>query len=181
MLNNRRILAAAVMTCVTQVTRGSTWFFYFAALLLLSAVLVVGQMVVIRYIFVGSTVWQTEYVVYAITATVFFASPYLVVTRGHVRIGLWAERSTARGRRVLDAIADGCSVVFLAVLAWCGWIYFEEAWRNGWLTETAWELPLWIPLLPLPVGVFLTALQAAVEIIRPSLPAESVGAGGTEK
>jgi len=148
----------------------SHWSYYFAAALLRAAVFVVGQMVFSRYVLVGSTVWQTEFVIYAITSTIFLASPHLVMTRGHVRIALWAEHSSPKMRRVLDAVADFFSVLFLFLLAWTGWIYFEEAWANNWLTETAWELPLWIPLLPLPVGVFLAGMQALAEIIRPSLP-----------
>lgn len=161
------VFARAFVCAVSALSR---WFFHLAAALLIAAVAVVGQMVVIRYVFAGSTVWQTEFVIYAATASVFFASPYLLLTRGHVRIGLWAEHSSPRMRRALDAIADFCSALFLFVLGWSGWIYFEEAWTNNWRTETAWELPLWIPLLPLPLGLFLTGLQACAEMMRPLAP-----------
>lgn len=161
------LLAAIGRAFVCIVSKLSWLFFCFAGVLLVLAVFVVGQMVVIRYVFVGSTVWQTEFVIYAITATVFLASPYLLATRGHVRIGLWAEHSLPHIRRWLNAVADLCSAAFLFLLSWTGWIYFEDAWRGNWTTETAWELPLWIPLLPLPLGIFLAGLQGCAEIMRP--------------
>jgi TRAP-type C4-dicarboxylate transport system permease small subunit len=54
---------------------------------------------------------------------------------------------------------------FCLTVAWFGWEYFHEAWRGGWRTETVWALPLWIPLLPLPVGMGLLALQYVADIL----------------
>ena len=148
-------------------------FFWIAAALLVAAVLVVGQMVVIRYAFNGSTVWQTEFVIYAATAAVFLSSPHILMTRGHVRIRLLAENAPARARLFLDSAAEIGSILFLFFLAWAGWTHFEEAWREKWLTETAWELPLWIPLLPMPVGIFLAGLQSCAELLRPAVESET--------
>jgi TRAP-type C4-dicarboxylate transport system permease small subunit len=50
------------------------------------------------------------------------------------------------------------------VVAWYGWVYFHEALTKGWRTETVWSLPLWIPLLPLPVGMGLLSLQYVADI-----------------
>lgn len=49
-----------------------------AALPIGLAILVVCRMVVIRYALDVSTVWQTEFVIYALVAATFLGSPYSV-------------------------------------------------------------------------------------------------------
>lgn len=135
-------------------------------LLLASAIVVVTQMVVIRYFLKASTVWQTEFVIYSLVAMTFLASPYVLLEKGHVNVDLL---QTAVGRpwnQFLQSLAGLVGIVFAAMLAWSGWIYFEEAWSYGWTTDTVWALPLWIPLLPLPVGIGLLVLQYIAELAK---------------
>jgi TRAP-type C4-dicarboxylate transport system permease small subunit len=135
-----------------------------AVLLLTAAVLVVAQMVIIRYALGASTIWQTEFVIYAIVAATFLGSPQVLIERGHVGVDLLPNALGPRGRRWLEAFGGGLSLAFCGVLAWSGWHYFHEAWAGGWKTETVWALPLWIPLLPLPLGIGLLSLQYIAEI-----------------
>ena len=155
--------ADAFIRAVSAASRLGGWL---AMGLMAAGVAVVCQMVFIRYVLNGSTVWQTEFVVYAITAAIFLASPQTLAEKGHVRIDLLSARAGPRGRLALEIIAALVSWAFLGTLTWSGWHYFHKAWSHGWLTETAWELPLWIPLLPLPVGMGLLCLQYAAEILR---------------
>ena len=48
---------------------------------------------------------------------------------------------------------------------WSGWTFFHEALTEGWRTDTVWELPLWIPLLPLPLGIGILSLQYVADIL----------------
>ena len=36
---------------------------------------------------------------------------------------------------------------------------------GGWRTETVWAPPLWIPVLPLPVGMTILSLQYIADIL----------------
>ena len=155
--------AAAYIRAVSAASRLGGWL---AMGLLASAAAIVCQMVFIRYVLNGSTVWQTEFVIYTVTAATFLASPQTLAEKGHVRIDLLSGRFGPRGRLALEAVAALLAAAFLIPLTWSGWHYFHKAWSNGWLTETAWELPLWIPLLPLPVGMGLLCLQYVAEIMR---------------
>ena len=58
------------------------------------------------------------------------------------------------------------SIAFCGLLGWAGWHYFYEAASRGWKTETVWALPLWIPLLPLPLGMALLCLQYLSELLK---------------
>ena len=59
-----------------------------AALCLVSGCVVVCQLVVMRYALGASTVWQNEFVTYAIVAATLIGSPYVLLTRGHVNVDL---------------------------------------------------------------------------------------------
>jgi TRAP-type C4-dicarboxylate transport system permease small subunit len=137
-----------------------------ALFLLASAVIVVTQMVVIRYFLNASTVWQTEYVIYALVAMTFLACPYVLMEKGHVNVDLLYMHLYGPMQKIVRSVAGLVGLVFCALLAWSGWIYFEEAWSYGWTTDTVWALPLWIPLLPLPLGIGLMTLQYVAELAK---------------
>ena len=139
--------------------------------LMAAAVIVVCEMIFVRYVLSASTIWQTEFVIYAIVAATFLSSPYVLTQHGHVGVDLLPNASGPRMKYWLDLAAGIASLLFCALLAWSGWVYFEEAFINGWKTETVWAIPLWIPLLPLPLGIAILCLQYVAELMRISLPA----------
>ena len=139
-----------------------------AMLLLAAAVLVVCEMIFMRYALKASTVWQTEFVIYALMAATFIGSPYVLLHRGHVGVDLLPNALGGRGRFVLNLIASLLSLTFCLILAWSSYGYFHEALVRGWRTDTVWHLPLWIPLFPLPLGMALLCLQYVAEIAKPA-------------
>ncbi len=136
-----------------------------AAALIASAILVVCQMVVMRYFLNASTVWQTDYVIFALVGATLIGSPYVLLTKGHVNVDLLPMFLPHRARVVLALIACFGGLAFSLVLAWTGYALFHEALEGGWRTETVWALPLWIPYLALPVGLGLLVLQYVADII----------------
>lgn len=135
-----------------------------AAALLIAAILVVTQMVFVRYVLKGSTIWQTEFVTYALMASTFLGSPYVLLVKGHVNVDLLMGEVGSRRRCLLDIAAHTVSLAFCLLLAWSAMAYLREAILGGWTTETVWALPLWIPLLPLPVGIGLLSAQYLADI-----------------
>ena len=142
----------------------------FAMLLLAAAVVIVCQMIFVRYILAASTVWQTEFVVYSLMAATFIGSPYVLLHKGHVGVDLIPQASGPRLKYWLELVASVLSLAFCGLLAWSSWLYFHEAWASGWTTQTVWALPLWIPLLPLPVGFGLLCLQYLAEMAKLQWP-----------
>lgn len=137
-----------------------------AVLLLVASVLVVSQMVFVRYVLAGSTIWQTEFVTFALVASTLLGSPYVLLLKGHVRVDLIENAVGDDGKIALRLLSDVLSLVFCGVLAWAGWVYFHEAWVNNWTTDTVWALPLWIPLLPMPLSFGLLCLQFVADFLR---------------
>lgn len=137
-----------------------------ATALLAAAVVVVCQMIVVRYFLNASTVWQTEFVIYALVAATFLGSAYVLIRKGHVGVDLLPAAIGGKGGLILRLIAHLLSITFLAILTWSGWLYLHEAWVGSWTTDTVWKLPLWIPLFPLPLGMGLLILQYLAEIMK---------------
>lgn len=130
-----------------------------------ASVLVVCQMVWLRYFLSASTIWQTEFVTFAIVGATLVGSPYVLLTRGHVNIDLLPLYLTRRTRKVLALVVSVVALVFALTMTWTGWHYFQEAWTGGWRTDTVWALPLWIPILPLPAGMAVLSLQYVADVI----------------
>ena len=138
---------------------------YLSMGLLGSAVFVVCQMIFVRYLLNESTVWQTEYVIYALVAATFLGSAYVLQLDGH-GVDIVPAALGRRGGLWLRRAGDLVGLAFCALLAWSSWHHFQEAWTNDWTTDTVWALPLWIPLLPMPVGVGLLCLQYLAKLVR---------------
>lgn len=155
-----------------------------AALCLGGACVVVCQMVVMRYAFGASTIWQNEFVTFAIVAATLLGSPYVLLTKGHVNVDLLPQYLRPEARRWLALFASTLGCLACATLAWTGWQYFYEAWTEGWVTPSLWGPPLWIPLLPLPLGLGLLTLQYTADIFclasRREIPASPPTAIGSE-
>lgn len=136
-----------------------------AAALVGLAILVVCQMVVIRYFLNGSTIWQTEFVTFSLVGATFIGCPYVLKLKGHVNVDLLPNYLGDRGRYKLALLASSLGTLFCAVLTWKGYELFHEALVNGWTTDTIWALPLWIPYISLPIGIGLMTLQYVADIM----------------
>jgi TRAP-type C4-dicarboxylate transport system permease small subunit len=137
----------------------------FAAFLVGAAIVVVVQMVVMRYFLNISTIWQTEFVVFSLVASTFIGSPYVLLIKGHVNVDLLPHYLNDRGKRFLAIFASLLGLLFCATLAWKGFEFFYQALVNNWTTDTIWALPLWIPYLSIPLGIGLLSLQYVADIL----------------
>ena len=84
-------------------------------ILLAAAVLVVCEMIFMRYVLRASTIWQTEFVVYSLMAATFLGSPYVLLYRGHVGVDLLPNMAGPRGRFLLELIGGIISLLPLPV------------------------------------------------------------------
>ena len=99
-----------------------------AALLLIVGVLVVCQMVFLRYALNQSTHWQTEFVTYALIASTFLGAPYVLLTRGHVNVELVPLMLGPRSRFVLALFAYTTSAILCFILTYYSFLFWYEAW-----------------------------------------------------
>ena len=136
-----------------------------AAFLIAIAVLVICDMVIERYGFNRTTVWQIDVVTYSIIAATFIGSPYVLLHRGHVNVDILPMHSGPRFRYWLALFTMALSAAFVLVLFVLTAAYWHEAWANNWLSDTVWRSRMWIPLLAMPAGLGLLFLQYVAEIL----------------
>ncbi|MDW5376019.1 TRAP transporter small permease [Halomonas sp. HP20-15] len=137
-----------------------------AAIALGAGVLAVCHMVFMRYVLDQSTVWQTEFAVFSVTAAMLLGAPYVLMTGGHVAVTVLPDALGGRLRKAMLLIASLVGLSFCIALTYGAWLYLLEAWHGGWTTGTVWNPPLWPALLPMAIGASLLSLQYVAEILR---------------
>ena len=88
----------------------------FAAILIGLAVLVICDMVIVRYFLNVPTIWQIDVVTYAIVAATFVGSAYVLMTRGHVNVEILPLYLGPRARYWLALFTILLSLSFCVVL-----------------------------------------------------------------
>jgi len=175
-----------VKTYILVVNNLSRALAVLATLLLIAAMLVVCQMIAIRYILRMATIWQTDFVVFSATAAIFLGAPYVLLKGGHVGVDIVEMMVGEKTRRGLRIVASFLGLLFCMAMLVASWIHFHDAWAGNWKHSSVWAPPLWIPLAALPIGFGMLCLQYIAEILKlfvdagaaePAKPAE-VGALG---
>lgn len=136
-----------------------------AAALIAAAVLVVCQMVFVRYVLNQNTIWQTDFTIYALVAATFIGSPYVLLTRGHVNVDVLPLFLGQSARFWLALASATMSLGFCAVMLVLTAQLWHEAWANNWVSDTMWRARLWIPYASMPIGLGLLCLQYIADIL----------------
>ncbi|MDJ0826522.1 MAG: TRAP transporter small permease [Rhodobacter sp.] len=136
-----------------------------SASMIVAAVAITCQMIFIRFVLNGSTVWQTEAVIYLVIAATLVGLPYVQRLRGHVNVDLIPLSLPRRARFVLCIVTLSISALIISVMLYYGYEYWHFAWERGWRSDTVWGVRLWIPYLSIPVGFGLLLLQIIADLV----------------
>ncbi|MCV3273104.1 TRAP transporter small permease [Roseobacter sinensis] len=136
-----------------------------SAAMIVLAVAITCQMIFVRFVLNGSTVWQTEMVIYLVIGATLVGLPYVQRLRGHVNVDLIPLALPFAARRGLAVVTLSLSIAIIAVMLWYGYEYWHFAWERGWRSDTVWGVRLWIPYLALPVGFGLLLLQLVADLV----------------
>ena len=136
-----------------------------AAFMVALAVFVICDMVIERYIFNLTTIWQLDVVTYSIIATTFLGSAYVLMTRGHVNVDVLPLYAGPRVRYWMAIFANLLALAFCLVLFILCTKFWYQSWSKDWHSDTVWRAPLWVPYFSMPVGLGLLCLQYAAELL----------------
>jgi TRAP-type C4-dicarboxylate transport system permease small subunit len=135
-----------------------------AAGLIALGVIVVCEMVFVRYVLNQNTIWQTDFVTWSLVAATFIGSPYVLMTRGHVNVDLLPLYLGARKRYWLALASIAMSLSFCVLMTVLTSRFWLEAWENRWVSDTMWRARLWIPYSSMPIGLTLLTLQYVADL-----------------
>jgi TRAP-type C4-dicarboxylate transport system permease small subunit len=136
-----------------------------ASLLIAFAVIVICDMVIERYVFNLTTIWQLDVVTYSVIATTFIGCPYVLLTRGHVNVDIVPIYLGERGRYWLAIFANLLALAFCATLFVLCSKFWYQSWSKDWHSDTVWRAPLWVPYFSMPLGLGLLVLQYIADLI----------------
>ncbi|TWG97946.1 TRAP-type C4-dicarboxylate transport system permease small subunit [Mesorhizobium sp. J18] len=155
-----------IETYIRSVSNLSRALAIIATFLLALAMLVICEMIFVRYILRQATIWQTDFVVFAATTSIFLGAPYVLLKKGHIGVDVIEHLVGEATRRRLRLAGCWLGFVFCVIMLVASWINFHEAWVNNWTTSSVWGPPLWIPYSAVPAGFALLCLQYVAEILR---------------
>ena len=138
---------------------------YVAATLIGLSVIVVCQMVFLRYVLNQNTIWQTDFVIYSLVAATFIGSPYVLMTRGHVNVDVLPHYLGPRPRYWLALASVLVSLAFCITMTVLTFMFWHEAWTHRWVSDTMWRARLWIPYSSMPIGLGILSLQFVADLI----------------
>jgi TRAP-type C4-dicarboxylate transport system permease small subunit len=132
---------------------------------LVIASLVLTYSVASRYFLHLSTDWQDELSVFLIVGAVFMSAAAIQARRGHIGIEAIVGLLSPRVNHWRQLAVDVASFLFCAFFSWKSWLLLDEAWTEGFHSESTWGPPLWIPYSLMTVGMTLLSLQLLLQII----------------
>jgi TRAP-type C4-dicarboxylate transport system permease small subunit len=138
---------------------------YVAAALIGFGVIVVCEMVFVRYALNQDTIWQTDFVTYSLVAATFVGSPYVLMLRGHVNVDVLPHYTRSRQRWWLALFASVLSLAFAITMAALAFQLWEESWDHNWVSDTMWRARLWIPYASMPIGLGILTLQCLADLL----------------
>lgn len=136
-----------------------------AALMIAVSVLLVCQMIFVRYLLGHSTIWQTELVTYMMLGATLIGMSYVQQLRGHVNVDLLPLYLGGKARLALALLVLLLSLGVALVFAIYGYGFWHEAWAENWRSETVWGARLWVPYAAVPIGFALFALQLTADLL----------------
>ncbi len=136
-----------------------------SAAMIVAAVGITCQMIFVRFVLNGSTVWQTEAVIYLAIAATLIGLPYVQRLRGHVNVDLIPLSLGRRARFAMAIVTLSLSIVMVAIMLWYGYEFWHLAYERNWKSDTVWGVRLWIPYAALPIGFALFLLQLIADLV----------------
>ena len=150
---------------VAAVHAVSRLFGVVAALMILVSIGVICHMVFVRAVLGQSSIWQTEFVTFAIVAATFIGAPYILLTRGHVAVDVVPLMLRTPARRVLHIVGNLVALTFCGFFLYAAIPWWWETWQTGQTTPSLWKARVWIPYLAVPVGLSVLCLQFVADTV----------------
>lgn len=133
---------------------------------MLIVVFMIGYEVVARYVFRSPTLWANEAMGMSCGLVYFMAGAWAIQTDKHMKLELFYNKFSARGKAALDVATFGFFVLYMVMLLWSASIF---SWESILLFETSsssWNPPVYPIKSALVIGTALILLQGIAKFIR---------------
>ncbi|KGM49794.1 TRAP transporter small permease [Pseudooceanicola atlanticus] len=137
----------------------SKLLFVLGCLLVLAIVFIVNYDVLSRNLGLPTAIWAVNTVEYAMLHLTFLVLPYLVMTRGHVFVGILLTYMPERMRKGWETALHIISAAICFYMTWYSLDSFLKGWADGSYEVRAYDMPMWGVYSTMPIGFFFGGLQ----------------------
>jgi len=153
-----------VLVTIDKISEWSGLIFAPIALIL---TFVIMYTVIMRFGFKDPPIWGTDIVLIIFSAYVVSGGAYTMLRKGHVRLNLFFEKLSLRGRAIFDASTAFAffffiGIIFYGTFADCMFSTFVIQRTTG----SYFDAPLWPVMWVLPLATLLLGLQGLAKFIR---------------
>jgi C4-dicarboxylate transporter DctQ subunit len=145
-----------------------------AAALILAMGLWISYEVTWRYLFAAPTIWVADMSEYALVFAAFMAAPWAQRRHAHASVNILPNLLPDRPRRLLR----GATLALAALVCFIFCYYAAELcltyYNRGQLFAKAWNIPVYIPFLSLPIGLFFLGVEFVLQLAGRVQPVEAV-------
>jgi len=144
------------------ITKISKKIALFGGAILFFAAIITTYDVLCRFIFNSPTSWALELAQYSLLYAVFLGGAYAFWEDSYTRVEVIKNLLPKRLQRALYIVGDIITIVLFVMLAWHSGKLTILCFTKGWAEPTPLRVPMWIPLIIIPIGCIAIAVQNIV-------------------
>ncbi len=123
--------------------------------------------VVMRFAFNAPTIWCHELSLHLFGAYAVLSGPYVLLHHGHVKIDIFYNLFSKRGRAVIDCLTYPLFFMFIGLLFYHGGHIAMRSWElKQTVSPSPWASPLWPVKMAVPLAAGLMILQGLAHYVR---------------
>ncbi len=145
----------------------SEWSGKLISVLIFSLAFLLLYDVILRFAFNAPTIWCHELALHIFGTYSVLAGPYVLLHDGHVKIDIFYNLFSPRGKAILDAVTYPFLFMFLGLLLWHGYAIGIRAFElKQTVSPSPWASPIWPVKLTIPLAALLMFAQGLAQYIR---------------
>jgi len=149
---------------------------HYGGIVFLGAIVILVTLeVILRTFFSTSTLISDEFSAYFFIGLLYFGASYTLSKQRHITINIVTLRVSDRLRRIFFRFTTILTLPVCVILCWRGWELVATTIKHGTLAASVMATPLFIPMLILPLGLGVLALQALAEVFKLFVTPEEPG------
>ncbi len=140
--------------------RTNDYLAYFSCLILFFIMFAVAAEIIQRKLIGRSIIWSVEYAEYGLFYLTFLAAAWVLRRDAHVSVDVLVSHLGIRAKQLLDLVMSIIAALLCMVITWYGTTVTIDMYMRGAYRETSMlATPLFITLIPIPIGCFLLTVQ----------------------
>jgi TRAP-type C4-dicarboxylate transport system permease small subunit len=140
---------------------------HFGGIVFLAGIVILVTLeVILRTFFSTSTLVSDEFSAYFFIGLLYFGASYTLSKQRHITINIVTLRVSDRLRLIFFRFTTILTLPVCFVICWRGWELLATTIQHGTLAATVMATPLYLPMLIVPLGLSVLALQALAEVFR---------------